>query len=237
MSTPILGTTNLAAFYGDFQALFGIDLQVMPSEAVALIGANGAGKTTLLRAICGLLPVAGQDIRLEGAPIAGLDAHQITRLGVSMSPEGRRLFPSLTVGENIEIGAFAALPGPWNRARVEALFPILVEKADVPANRLSGGQQQMVAIARALMRNPKLLLLDEVSLGLAPTVIGEIYSALPEILAEGTAILLVEQDISRALAATTRFYCLQEGRVSLQGESSTASREEIAVAYFGKEVA
>lgn len=237
MSGPILRMADVDAFYGDFQALFGVDLGIAPGEAVALIGANGAGKTTLLRAISGLVPTAGQNIRLSGNAIAGLDPHQIARLGVAMSPEGRRLFPSLTVSENIEVGGFKALPGPWNLKKVEELFPILAERANVTATRLSGGQQQMVAIGRALMRNPRLLLLDEVSLGLAPAIIGEIYVVLPKIQAQGTAVLIVEQDIARALGATSRFYCLQEGRVSLSGRSDQFNRAEIAAAYFGQEVA
>lgn len=237
MSGPILRMADVDAFYGDFQALFGVDLGVAPGEAVALIGANGAGKTTLLRTISGLVPAPGQTIRLSGQMIAGLGPHEIAQLGVAMSPEGRRLFPSLTVSENIEVGSFRAHSGPWDRQKIEALFPILAEKANVPATRLSGGQQQMVAIGRALIRNPRLLLLDEVSLGLAPAVIEEIYAALPEIQAQGTAILVVEQDIARALGASSRFYCLQEGRVSLTGSSKFADRSAIRAAYFGQEAA
>lgn len=237
MSGPVLRIDELDAFYGDFQALFGVSFGVAPGEVFALIGANGAGKTTLLRAICGLVPTRGQNIRLSGKAIGGMEPHQIARLGVAMAPEGRRLFPSLSVTENLLVGANEAARGPWDLTAVQALFPVLKEKGDTPATRLSGGQQQMVAIGRALMRNPKLLLLDEVSLGLAPAVINEIYAAFPRITGEGTAILLVEQDIARAMAASNRFACLQEGRVSLMGRSGQFSREEIAAAYFGKEAA
>jgi len=237
MKGPVLRIEDVDAFYGDFQALFGVSLEIAPGEAFALIGANGAGKTTLLRAICGLVDARGQSISLAGRPIGGCAPHEIARLGVAMSPEGRRLFPSLTVAENILVGGHKSRPGPWNRREIEALFPVLAEKADVPASRLSGGQQQMVAIGRALMRNPALLLLDEVSLGLAPSIINEIYEVLPRIQAQGTAILLVEQDIARAMSATARFACLQEGRISLAGQSGAYSRAEIAAAYFGQEVA
>ena len=237
MSGPVLRLADVDAFYGDFQALFGVSFGIAPGEAFALIGANGAGKTTLLRAICGLVETAGQNIRLSGKGIGGMEPHEIARLGVAMSPEGRRLFPSLTVSENILVGGHAAQDGPWTLCEIQKLFPVLKEKADVAAFRLSGGQQQMVAIGRALMRNPKLLLLDEVSLGLAPTIINEIYEVLPRIQAQGTAILLVEQDISRAMNATSRFVCLQEGRVSLSGQSGQYSRAEIAAAYFGQEAA
>lgn len=237
MSGPILRMAEVDAFYGDFQALFGVDLGIAPGEIFAVIGANGAGKTTLLRTICGLVPTRGQTIRISGKNVSGMEPHEIARLGVAMSPEGRRLFPSLTVTENILVGSHESDPGPWTLCEVQKLFPVLKEKGDVKATRLSGGQQQMVAIGRALMRNPKLLLLDEVSLGLAPTIINEIYDVLPGIQENGTAILLVEQDISRAMAASSRFCCLQEGKVSLAGRSGQFSRAEIAAAYFGQEAA
>jgi branched-chain amino acid transport system ATP-binding protein len=233
MPEALVRTEGLVASYGDFQALHGIDLRMDPGETIAVIGANGAGKTTFLRALTGLLPARPEQIRFGGEPIGGHAPDRITRLGIAMVPEGRRLFPSLSVEENLLLGGYARRPGPWSLARVHALFPILRERARQPATSLSGGQQQMVAIGRALMANPRVLLCDEISLGLAPIVVRDIYAALPSILAEGTAVLIVEQDINQALAAASRVYCFQEGRVSLEGPAATLSREAIARAYFG----
>jgi branched-chain amino acid transport system ATP-binding protein len=229
----LLQTSGLVAHYGDFQALFGIDIHIAQGEAVALIGANGAGKTTFLRAIAGLLPAAPERIRFHGVPIGSLAADRIVKLGIAMVPEGRKLFRSLTVEENLQMGAQRGRPGPWTLARVFALFPVLAERRRAPASTLSGGQQQMVAIGRALMANPELLLCDEISLGLAPLVIRDIYAALPDVRGDGTALLIVEQDIGRALAVADRVYCLQEGRVSLQGRPQDLTREQIRLAYFG----
>jgi branched-chain amino acid transport system ATP-binding protein len=229
----LLDITGLTAGYGDFQALFGIDLTISAGEAVAIIGANGAGKTTLLRAIAGQLPARSDAIRFDGFPIGGLAPEQIVRLGIAMVPEGRRLFPSLTVEENLRIGTQCGRAGPWTLDRVYKLFPVLLERRRQGATSLSGGQQQMAAIGRALLANPRLLLCDEISLGLAPVVIRDIYAALPGIRAEGTTVLIVEQDINRALAAADRVYCLQEGRVTLQGMPSALSRAQIKHAYFG----
>jgi branched-chain amino acid transport system ATP-binding protein len=229
----LLETRGLAAAYGDFQALYGIDLAVEEGETVAIIGANGAGKTTLLRAVTGLLRAAPDCIRFAGEAIGSLAPSRIVRLGIAMVPEGRRLFPSLTVEENLRLGAQCGRAGPWTLERVYALFPILAERRRAGASALSGGQQQMAAIGRALMANPRLLLCDEISLGLAPVIIRDIYRALPGIRAEGTTVLLVEQDTNRALAAADRVYCLQEGRVTLAGRPRELTRAQIRRAYFG----
>jgi len=233
MTTPILSTQALKAFYGDAQALFGIDFELAESEVVAIIGANGAGKSTFLKALTGLVKASPNEVRWRGQAIGGQSAHEIVRLGLALVPEGRRLFPSLSVEENLLLGAQAQRSGPWNLARVQALFPILKEKRHLPATSLSGGQQQMVAIGRALMSNPEVLLCDELSLGLAPIVIREIYQALPQICAEGMGVVIVEQDVSLAQKISTRLYCFQEGRVTLQGPSAALTRDQISQAYFG----
>lgn len=229
----MLSTHNLTAFYGDFQALFGIDLEVNAGEIVAIIGANGAGKSTLLKAITGLVPTRGEAVRFMGAAIGGHSAHKILSLGVAMVPEGRRLFPSLTVEENLQLGAYRKRAGPWTLERVYELFPALREKRRVPSTALSGGQQQMAAIGRALMANPKLLICDEMSLGLAPIVIKSVYDVLPAVVTQGISLLIVEQDVGLAMRVSQRLYCLQEGRVALAGRSEALSREQVSVAYFG----
>jgi branched-chain amino acid transport system ATP-binding protein len=233
MSEPILAISGLDAHYGDFQALFGVSLTVEPGEVVAIIGANGAGKSTLMRSICGLIRNAPRAIRFRGEAIGGLRADQVAARGIALVPEGRLLFASLSVEENLIIGGQMGRPGPWSLARIYELFPILRERRRVPATELSGGQQQMVAIGRALMANPGLLLLDEISLGLAPVVIKAIYEALPGIVGGGMAAVIVEQDIARALSVSARVYCLQEGHVALAGNSGDVTREAIAAAYFG----
>jgi branched-chain amino acid transport system ATP-binding protein len=233
MSDPLVATRDLDAFYGDFQALFGVSVTVAPGEVVAIIGANGAGKTTLMRSISGLIANRAEMIVFKGAPIGALRADQVAKRGVAMVPEGRQLFPSLSVEENLLIGGQIGRPGPWSLDAVYALFPILAERRHAPSTALSGGQQQMVAIGRALRANPELLLFDEMSLGLAPIVIKSIYDALPKIIGEGMSAIIVEQDIVRAMAVSSRVYCLQEGRISLEGRSSEVSREAISHAYFG----
>lgn len=229
----MLETRGLTAFYGDFQALFGIDVRLDEGETIAVIGANGAGKSTFLRAITGLLPTRREQVVFEGRPIGGLPADVIVKLGIAMVPEGRRLFPSLSVEENLRIGAYGRRTGPWSLERVYQLFPVLRERRSSPGTALSGGQQQMVAIGRALMANPALLLCDEISLGLAPIVIKDIYRSLARITAEGMTVLVVEQDINQALAVASRVYCFQEGRVTLEGRPAEVTREQIARAYFG----
>jgi branched-chain amino acid transport system ATP-binding protein len=233
MPDPLLEVRALDAYYGDFQALFGVSLQIAAGEIVAVIGANGAGKSTLLKSIAGLMHARRDAIVLAGEPVGDVPAHAMAARGVALVPEGRRLFPSLTVEENLVIGGQLGRPGPWNLPRVYDLFPVLAERRDVPSTSLSGGQQQMVAIGRALMSNPKLLLCDEISLGLAPIVVREIYARLPTILREGLSLIIVEQDIVQALAAANHVYCLQEGRVVLAGTAGTLTREAISAAYFG----
>ncbi len=229
----MLRAQGITAAYGDAQALFGIDFSINAGEIVALIGANGAGKSTFLKTLTGLLPVRSGELEFEGQSLRHLDAGDIVKLGIAMVPEGRRLFPSLTVEENLLMGTLSGRKGSWDIIRVFTLFPILQEKRSMPSTSLSGGQQQMVAIGRALMSNPRLLLCDEISLGLAPVVIREIYAALPAIMEEGMSLLIVEQDVQLAMQASSRVVCLQEGLVSLEGKSSELSRDQISKAYFG----
>ena len=229
----LLQATSITAAYGDAQALFGIDLEIHDREVVALIGANGAGKSTFLKALTGLLPASAGDITFSGDRIDRMDAADIVRLGIAMVPEGRRLFPSLSVEENLLMGALSGRTGDWNLDRVYEMFPILKEKRRQPSTSLSGGQQQMVAIGRALMSNPRLLLCDEISLGLAPVVIREIYALLPRMLDDGMSLLIVEQDVQLAMQMSSRLVCLQEGTVSLEGKSGELTREQISQAYFG----
>ena len=231
---PVLSIRDLNARYGDFQALFNVSFDLDEGELLALIGANGAGKSTLMRAISGLLQTEDHMIRHRGMPIGGLSPDKTALRGIALVPEGRRLFRSLSVEENLIIGGQGGRKGQWNLDSVYALFPILKEKRRNPGTSLSGGQQQMVAIGRALMSNPELILFDEISLGLAPVVIKDIYAALPSILSAGVSAILVEQDINRALQDAHRFLCLQEGRISLAGRPHEVSRQEITAAYFGK---
>jgi branched-chain amino acid transport system ATP-binding protein len=229
----LLEVRELTAFYGDFQALFGVSLTVARGEVVAVIGANGAGKSTLLKSIAGLMPARRDAIVFDGDPIGDLPAHRVVARGIALVPEGRRLFPSLTVEENLLIGGQVRRPGPWGLQRIYDLFPRLAERRGLLSTALSGGEQQMVALGRALMSNPKLLLCDEISLGLAPIVIRDIYARLPSITAEGTSLVIVEQDIAQALAAASQVFCLQEGRVAFAGAAREATREAVAAAYFG----
>lgn len=231
--SPLLATDGLTAYYGDFQALFGIDFEVGAGEVVAIIGANGAGKSTFLRSICGLLPVTPEQVRLDGEPIGGLPAHRIAARGLAMVPEGRRLFPSLSVEENLLAGAHLRRTGPWSLPRVHELFPVLQEKRRAYPRTLSGGEQQMAAIGRALMANPRLLICDELSLGLAPVVVKGLYAALTQVVREGLTVIIVEQDVALAQGMSRSLYCFQEGRVSLRGASSVITRAEITRAYFG----
>ncbi len=229
----LLDLQAVSGYYGDFRALFDITLDVEEGETLAIIGANGAGKSTLLGSIAGNVRSATGTMLFDGEPIGGLPAHARVGLGISLVPEGRRIFPSLSAHENLLIGGYPRREGPWNADRVYELFPMLAKLGRRPGYKLSGGEQQAVAIGRALMANPRLLLLDEVSLGLAPVIVKQLYETIPEIAKSGTTILLVEQDIGRAMRAADRVYCLLEGRVSLQGASSELSRDEVTSAYFG----
>ena len=229
----LLEVETVSSFYGDFQALYDVSLAVDAGETLAIIGANGAGKSTLLNVIAGLFPNRGGAIHFDGSLIDRLPTHLRVELGISLVPEGRRVFPSLTVRENLLVGAYRKRPGPWDVPAVLALFPLLSFRSDQRAAVLSGGEQQALAIGRALMSNPRLLLLDEVSLGLAPVVVGQVYAAIPAIAAAGTGVLLVEQNIEQALAAAKRVSCLLEGRIALTGSPSELSRDAIVTAYFG----
>ena len=235
MANPILQMQGLNAHYGDFQALYGVDMHVTAGEVLAIIGANGAGKTTLMRSISGLLQNRADAVSYRGQAIGAMRADQVAELGIALVPEGRQLFPSLSVEENLLIGAQTGRDGPWSLEKVYGLFPILEERKAQASTTLSGGQQQMVAIGRALMANPDVILFDEISLGLAPVIIKSIYDALPDIVGDGMTALIVEQDISKALSVSSRVYCLQEGRVSLTGATDSISRDDITRAYFGVE--
>jgi branched-chain amino acid transport system ATP-binding protein len=228
-----LSVTNLEVFYGEFQALFGISLDVKVGETVAIIGANGAGKTTLLRTIAGALTPTRGSILYRGASIVGQPAYVLSKRGIALVPEGRKIFPSLSVKENLKLGAFGGRRGEWTLEKIYGLFPILQERANMAGIDLSGGQQQMLAIGRALMSNPDLILMDEISLGLAPLIVKELYRVVRAIAQAGTTVVIVEQDVTRSLQVADRVYCLLEGRVSLQGKPSELTHEQISQAYFG----
>jgi branched-chain amino acid transport system ATP-binding protein len=231
---PLLETRKLTAFYGDFQALYGVDTALDRGETIAIIGANGAGKSTFLRSIAGLIRGTADSVLLDGTPIGARAAADIVKLGIALVPEGRRLFPSLTVEENLLIGGYGRkATGPWMLDRVYSLFPVLRARRSSAPPTLSGGQQQMAAIGRALMSNPRVLLCDEISLGLAPIIIADIYAALPQIKADGTSVVLVEQDIVQAMKVADRVYCFREGRLSLAGRPRELTRDQIHRAYFG----
>jgi branched-chain amino acid transport system ATP-binding protein len=229
----LLEVGKLSAHYGDFQALFDISLHAEEGETIAVIGANGAGKSTFLRSIAGIVAVAKEAIVFDGQAIGGVRSCDVVGRRVALVPEGRRLFPSLTVEENLLMGAYIGRSGDWSLERVYALFPRLQERRRQAAASLSGGEQQMVAIGRALMSNPKLLMCDELSLGLAPVIIQQIYETLARIKKQGTTMILVEQDIRQALSVADRVYCFQGGRISLEGRPGELSPEKISLAYFG----
>ncbi len=228
-----LEITALDAGYGDFQALFGVDLHVDEGETVSIIGANGAGKSTLLKTIAGLVQPMRGDLQYDGAPLAGRSADHRVASGISLVPEGRRVFLSLSAEENLLVGAHLRRSGQWNKDSVLEALPLLKPLLKRPAGRLSGGEQQTLAIGRSLMSNPRLILLDEVSLGLAPVVVSQVYAAIPAIKAAGTTVLLVEQDVNQALSVADRVYCLLEGRISLTGKPGELTKEQITDAYFG----
>ena len=231
---PLLSTHGLKAGYGDFQALHAVDMHVGAGEVVALIGANGAGKSTLLKAIVGLIPVAREMVRYEGAAVGGEAPFALVRRGLALVPEGRRLFTGMSVEDNLRVAVdHARASGAWTMSALYDLFPILKEKRRVAVESLSGGQQQMVAIGRALLTQPRALLCDEISLGLAPRVIKDIYEAIPAIAAAGTAIVLVEQDVALAQKASNRLYCMLEGRITLACKSDAVDHAQVSKAYFG----
>jgi branched-chain amino acid transport system ATP-binding protein len=233
MADRTLEIENLSVFYGSAQAVDGFSMSLDRGEMLALIGANGAGKSTLFKAICGLVPARSGDILLGGERINSFSPNRIVGMGLAMVPEGRRLFRSLSVEENLTIGGHVGRRGPWSLQKIYDVFPALKERRHHPATALSGGQQQMVAIGRALMSNPDVLLLDELSLGLAPIVIKSIYELLPRILGEGLSTILVEQDVARAMRVSDKLICMLEGRMALEGDSQVFSRDQISAAYFG----
>ena len=232
---PLLQIEDLEVFYGDFRALHGLGLAVEEGQTVSIIGANGAGKSTLLKAITGLERQKKGVIRYAGADITTMRADLIARAGMTMVPEGRRLFATLSVEDNLRMGGAMGRKGPWTLPAIYALFPALQELRDVNAARLSGGQQQMVSIGRALMTNPRLLLCDEISLGLAPKIIQDIYRCFEAVKQSGVSVVLIEQNVTLACAAASYVYCLLEGRVSLAGDPRSLSMKEISAAYFGTE--
>jgi branched-chain amino acid transport system ATP-binding protein len=231
--SPLLSVDGLDAGYGDFQALFDLSIDVAEGETIAIIGANGAGKTTLLRTIAGVVPAFAGSVSFDGRDLLALTAHRRARVGIALVPEGRRLFPSLSVRENLLIGAHSGRRGRWTLDGVIDLFPLLGPLLPRRSLTLSGGEQQAVAIGRALMSNPRLVLLDEVSLGLAPVVVKTLYAALPTIVSAGMTAVVVEQDIGQAMVVADRVYCLLEGRVSLRGRPDELDHEQITAAYFG----
>lgn len=229
----LLEVNNLDAFYGDLQAVYGVSFRIDVGESVALLGANGAGKSTFLKSLVGLMDQRRGTIRFADNDVSLMPAENISRLGLCMVPEGRMLFASLTVEDNLLMGAVNGRAGSWNLDRVYKLFPVLREHRRRMPNHLSGGQQQMVSIGRALMSNPRLLLCDEISLGLAPVVVNEIYASFTDILAEGVALVLVEQDVKRACASVSRIYCLLKGRVTLEASARDMTLGDLSRAYFG----
>jgi len=231
--TPLLEVRSLVVHHGQLRALEGISLRVFPGEVYAIIGANGAGKSTLLRTIAGLHRPTTGAVLFDGADVTRLRPERRATQGIVMVPEGRRLFGSLSVEENLEVGATYARPGPWTIESVYEMFGWMRERRNQQTAQLSGGEQQSVAIGRALVANPRVLLLDELSLGLAPVVVQRIYGMLPQILATGLTVLLVEQDVSQALRVASRVQCLLEGRTTLEGEPGDLTPERVEAAYFG----
>ena len=231
--TPLLEVRDLVVHHGQLRALSGISLRVYPGEVYAIIGANGAGKTTLLRTIAGLHHPTEGSIRYDGKDVTGLRPEKRATAGIVMVPEGRRLFPSLTLEENLQVGATYARPGPWTFERVYDMFPWMKDRRGQRTAQMSGGEQQSVAIGRALVANPRVLMLDELSLGLAPVIVQRIYGMLPQILASGVTVLLVEQDVSQALRVATHLQCLLEGHSTLEGQPSDVTAEQVEAAYFG----
>jgi branched-chain amino acid transport system ATP-binding protein len=232
-SNSLLAVEDVSVFYEKFRAINHVDIAVGAGEIVSIIGANGAGKSTLLKAIIGQADRVEGRISYAGEPIVGRSTEAIVASGVMLVPEGRRLFSSLTVEENLGLGWEVGRKGEIGFADIWRLFPVLKDRRRQKAGSLSGGQQQMVALGRALLANPRLLLCDEISLGLAPLVVNELYTLIPQIKARGIGILIVEQDIERSLSVADRFYCLLEGRVSLSGRPGDVTRDLVMKHYFG----
>lgn len=231
--TPLIEVDSLTVRYGQLPAVSDVSLQVGEGEILAVIGANGAGKSTLLKTLAGLLQPSVGRVRFAGTDLRRTPAHRRPGIGISLVPEGRRLFPSLTVEENLLTGTYRGRSGPWSVRHVFELFPWMGDRRRQSASQLSGGEQQSVAIGRALVSNPRLLMIDELSLGLAPALVGRIYDVLPQILAEGASILLVEQDVTAALRVANRVHCLLEGRTALEGTPRDLGAAQIEEAYFG----
>ena len=231
--TPLLEVRDLVVHHGQLRALDAVTFRVFPGEVYAIIGANGAGKSTLLRTIAGLHRPTNGGILLDGTDVTRERPDRRARQGIAMVPEGRRLFPSLTVEENLQVGATYARQGPWTIERVYEMFDWMRERRDQRTAQLSGGEQQTVAIGRALVSNPRVLLLDELSLGLAPVVVQRIYGMLPQILSTGLTVLLVEQDVSQALRVASHIHCLLEGQTTLEGRPADVTADQVEAAYFG----
>ena len=232
-ASPVLEVRNLTVHHGQLRAVENVSFHVYPGEVYAMIGANGAGKSTLLRTIAGLHSPTSGAVLLDGRDVTKVRAERRATAGIVMVPEGRRLFPSLTLEENLQVGATYARKGPWTIERVYDLFPWMKQRRRQRTAQMSGGEQQSVAIGRALVANPRVLLLDELSLGLAPVVVQRIYSMLPQILASGLTVLLVEQDVSHALRAASRIHCLLEGHTTLTGRPQEVTPAQVEAAYFG----
>ena len=232
-ASPILEVRDLVVHHGQLRALSGISLHVLPGEVYAIIGANGAGKSTLLRTIAGLHHPTSGSIVYDGKDVTGLRPEKRATAGIGMVPEGRRLFPSLTLEENLKVGATYARKGPWTFDRVYEMFPWMKDRREQRTAQMSGGEQQSVAIGRALVANPRVLMLDELSLGLAPVIVQRIFGMLPQILESGVTVLLVEQDVSQALRVATHLQCLLEGHTTLEGRPADVTAEQVEAAYFG----
>ncbi len=229
----LLELQDVDVFYGDFQALFSVSLSVEEGQTFACIGANGGGKSTLLKTIAGVHRPKSGRVLFAGEPVDHVPAHTRVGMGIALVPEGRRVFASLSVRENLQVGAYGGRKGDWDVESVLELFPLLKPLIKRQASSLSGGEQQALAIGRALMSNPHLLLLDEVSLGLAPVVIRRIYEAMVQLVGTGTTIMVVEQDVQHVLTVADHVACFLEGRISLEGTPSDLSSEQITAAYFG----
>jgi branched-chain amino acid transport system ATP-binding protein len=229
----LLEVRGVDAQYGLLKAVRGVSLIIEEGETHALVGANGAGKTTLLRVVAGAHRAAAGRVFFDGVDISRVPAHKRVDLGIALVPEGRRLFPGLTVEENLSIAGGVRRGGSWTVDRILEIFPMLQQRRTQRAATLSGGEQQATAIGRALMCNPRLLLLDEVSLGLAPKAVAAVYESLQGLIGSGTTVVLVEQDLGRVLAVASRVTCMLHGEVVLEGTSSTLKREQITAAYFG----